>query len=191
MLLSAGQKSLPAKSWSAVARNLGVDAASGSIAFYDSEICGFRITRGLHYRIESCPDVDWVYGSCRLVEFATEWSCRRAASTRAEQTPFLELSVRRSGNLRVIVDGARPVHDHQRPHVGLQCSVLRRRVFDSVRIPSFRIGEIGTRGSYQSGVSRHISLMSTPCVSTTKKRHTSDSDKGAEKAPMGFESSFV
>ncbi len=56
--------------------------------------------------------------------------------------PFLQLKKKQNGTLNIIRDGsATSCTIEHGLYCGLQCSVVRKNVFDRVRIPPFRIGE--------------------------------------------------
>lgn len=122
------------------ARNAGLDQATGDyIAFYDSDDVW------LPHHLQDCatalqanPGVDWTYGSCRMVNFATGGEI--APSTfyiNGQPRPFLLLNTHTVGRLRVINDPAATscmiLHGL---HCGLQNSVIRSRVFERYRFDS-------------------------------------------------------
>ena len=119
------------------ARNTGLDHATRKyIAFYDSD------DLWLPHHLEDCvdaleanPDVDWVYGACRMVDHPT--GKELAASTfyvEGQPRPFLQLKTRAAGKLRIIEDET--VLECMITHGlynGLQNSVMRSQLFDGVR----------------------------------------------------------
>ena len=119
------------------ARNRGLDMARGDfLALYDSDDVW------LPHHLSDCvtalrsnPDVDWVYGACRMVNLHSDQEL--AASTFYEggrPRPCLRLRAESRGRLRVIDD-----RDAVRCQIlhglycGLQNSVIRRRVFADYR----------------------------------------------------------
>ncbi len=129
----------------AQARNAGIRLARGvNVAFYDSDDVW------LPHHLSDCvaalnenPDIDWVYGSSRIVEQA----CGKVVSENAfyanrQPRPFRRLRTRGCGQLHVLEDtGTVACAIRWGLYAGLQASVLRRSVFEELRIPSFRIGE--------------------------------------------------
>jgi glycosyltransferase involved in cell wall biosynthesis len=119
------------------ARNTGLDHATGKyIAFYDSD------DLWLPHHLQDCvaaleanPDVDWVYGACRMMDHATGEEL--AASTfyvNGQPRPFLNLKAREAEKLRIIEDDrVLECMISQGTYNGLQNSVLRWRMFDGVR----------------------------------------------------------
>lgn len=115
------------------ARNTGLDLATGEfIAFFDSDDVW------LPHHLEDCvgalaanPDVDWVYGACRMMNFTTGQEL--APTTFYENgrpRPFLGLHADTRGRLRVLTDPATvPCAVTQGLYAGLQNSVIRQSVF--------------------------------------------------------------
>jgi glycosyltransferase involved in cell wall biosynthesis len=120
------------------ARNTGMERAKGQyVAFFDSD------DQWLPHHLQDCvkaldanPEVDWVYGSGRILDHDT-----RSVLTpntfymNGQPKPFMQLSVRRSGDLRIIEDSAAAI-ECQILHglfCGLQKSVLRRPLFQTLR----------------------------------------------------------
>jgi glycosyltransferase involved in cell wall biosynthesis len=119
------------------ARNTGLDHASGRyIAFYDSDDIW------LPHHLQKCvaalegnPDVDWVYGACRVVDYATgEEIAPSTFYVNGRSLPFLRLKTRKVGALCIVDDpgvlSCMLVHG---TYNGLQNSVIRSCVFDEHR----------------------------------------------------------
>ena len=119
------------------ARNTGLDQAGGKyIAFYDSDDVW------LPHHLSECvqafeanADVDWVYGSCRMVNLTTGKEIAPTTFHVAGQPrPFLSLLRREVGRLRIIEDGdAACCQIEHGLFCGLQNSVIRRRLFENYR----------------------------------------------------------
>jgi hypothetical protein len=85
--------------------------------------------------LQNNPDVDWVYGACRMVNLQSGEEL--AANTFYENgapRPFVRLRAETRGRLRVINDGdAARCQILHGLYCGLQNSVIRRRVFAHYR----------------------------------------------------------
>jgi glycosyltransferase involved in cell wall biosynthesis len=119
------------------ARNTGLDLARGRyIAFYDSDDLWLpHHLRECVEALEAHPEVDWVYGACRMVDHDS--GRELAASTfyvDGRPRPFLKLRTRSAGKLRIIDDRRviRCMIQHGL-YCGLQDSVIRRRLFEGYR----------------------------------------------------------
>ena len=129
----------------AIARNTGIDAAGGKyVAFFDSD------DQWLPHHLRDCvtalevnTDIDWVYGAGRRVHLASgEVLVHNSFRPNGEPLPFLSLNTQARGNLKVIDDErAKAWQLRYGLYCGLQNSVLRRNVFDQLRLPPFRIAE--------------------------------------------------
>ena len=115
------------------------------IAFFDSD------DLWLPHHLQNCidslqanADVDWVYGASRVVEDASGRVLEDSTFyVDGKPRPFMKLSMRESGPLRIIEDrntvktilgGDRLVADYR-----TQC--FRRRAFDILRFPPFKYVE--------------------------------------------------
>jgi glycosyltransferase involved in cell wall biosynthesis len=128
------------------ARNRGIELTRGEfIAFYDSD--DLWLPHHLSESIDALratPELTWVYSACRVVELRTNRVLEPSSFYVAGQPrPFFRLQTRKVGALKVILDPStcRCAIDHGL-YIGLQTSVLRRRIFDAgLRLPDLRIAE--------------------------------------------------
>ncbi len=119
------------------ARNTGLDHATGKyIAFYDSDDLWLpHHLKDCVEGLEANPDVDWVYGACRMVDHSTgEELAPSTFYINGEPRPFLRLKTRTVGKLRIIEDDSaiRCMITHGL-YNGLQNSVIRASVFTEKR----------------------------------------------------------
>jgi glycosyltransferase involved in cell wall biosynthesis len=119
------------------ARNRGLDLAQGRyVAFYDSDDRWLPdyLTKCVE-ALEANPEVDWVYTACRVVDQAAGRVLEPSTfHPGGRPRPFLRLRYRASGLLQII-DDTRALRFAllEGLYCGLQCSVIRSRVFDGVR----------------------------------------------------------
>jgi glycosyltransferase involved in cell wall biosynthesis len=120
------------------ARNTGVEDARGRyVAFFDSD------DYWLPHHLQDCvtaldanADVDWVHGAGRIVEFGTgKELTANSFYVDGQPRPFMHLRARRAGALRIIEDAAAAIECQIRHglYCGLQKSVMRRRLFQTLR----------------------------------------------------------
>lgn len=84
--------------------------------------------------LEANPEVDWVYGACRIVDQATQLTTMDSTFHPPGQTrPFLLLKTIRAGRLLIIDDPSTlEVAMLHGLYCGLQCSVVRSEIFRRV-----------------------------------------------------------
>ena len=119
------------------ARNTGLDHATGKyIAFYDSDDIWLpHHLADCVAALEANPEVNWVYGACRMVDDRTGKEV--AANTfyiEGQPRPFQRLKAQNVGDLHIIGDAsaARCQISHGL-YCGLQNSVICKTLFDDYR----------------------------------------------------------
>ncbi len=129
----------------AAARNLGIRSARGKyVAFFDSDDTWETEHLAVCVReLEANTDVDWVYSSFRRVRVGSGEIIDADAFVEAgRRAEFLSLKTSRRGDLHVIDDlGALKCSIEHGLCVGLRTSVVRRKVFEKIEFPPFRVGE--------------------------------------------------
>ncbi len=129
----AGAIHLAGESGRCYARNTGLDRAGGKyIAFFDSD--DLWLPHHLQDCVESLDanaDVDWVYGACRIVDGDSGQVLEDTTFyIDGRPRPFMNLSTRVSGQLRIIVDRntVKTILAGDRLRCGLQNSVFPPRI---------------------------------------------------------------
>jgi glycosyltransferase involved in cell wall biosynthesis len=129
----------------AAARDVGLDHAQGElVAFFDSDDVWLpHHLADCVAALEANPEVHWVYGAGRGVQFETgEVLWKNSFYPEGRPRPFLSLHTRRNGPLHIL-DDRRTVCCHllHGLYCGFQNSVIRRSLLAHLRIPPFRLGD--------------------------------------------------
>jgi glycosyltransferase involved in cell wall biosynthesis len=170
------------------ARNRGLDLATGAyIAFYDSDDVW------LPHHLDHCvaaldrhPELDWVYGACRIVDFASGRVLQpNAFYVDGVARPFLRLKTRADGDLRMLDDP-----DTTRCAIayglfcGLQNSVIRRSVFAEYRFEAASRNEAEDQIAMTRALSKGHRFAYFDAVHVVYHIHTANSSASASGASL-------
>ncbi|APD86967.1 hypothetical protein BM527_13215 [Alteromonas sp. Mex14] len=148
LLLDVNQNSKVIKqtnSGPGAARQAGVDLAAGQfIAFYDSddEWLPEHLSTLINY-LKTYPQVDWVYSALTRIDYETrEIIAENSFFENQQPKPFLSLNTRKHNILHIFDDDSTARFSIQFGiEACFQCSIIKKDVFNLLKISSHRIGE--------------------------------------------------
>lgn len=96
-------------------------------------------------RLEAYPSIDWLYVACKRVQHDTGKTIQDSTFWLDSKTPvrFFKLEAKTYEDVHCFADNQAVIVEQIREPInaGFQNSVLRSRIFKSLKIPHFRIGE--------------------------------------------------
>lgn len=169
----------------AIARSRGIEEAAGDfIAFFDSD--DFWLPHHLTQAIDifsETKELDWLFSACQRVDFESGRTLLDSTFyTDGKPNPLFSLNCEIKSNVYLIKDKrAGLMQLAEGIDSGLQNSILRRQVCETIKIPPFRVGEdrlfilMGLKSGFQFGFVDDVTVVYNVHAGNTSDTAQNDS----------------